>query len=1110
MATTVETDFNSTTTRASGKGKRPREFKGSGKGLKFERFFTTEGVHPFDEVEWELRDASINNERGEAVFEQKEVEFPAHWSQMSTNVVVSKYFRGKLGTPERETSVKQLIGRVVDTITNWGIKDGIFADEKNAEAFRHELAYLILHQKMSFNSPVWFNVGVEERPQASACFINSVQDTMSDIMDLAKTECMLFKWGSGAGSNLSAIRSSKEFLSGGGTASGPVSFMRGYDAFAGVIKSGGKTRRAAKMVILNVDHPDIMEFVGSKEVEERKAWSLIDAGYEAAFNVTGGAYDSIAYQNANHSVRVTGEFMTAVVEGRDFWTRAVTTDEPSESLRAGEVMDAMAQAAWVCGDPGIQYDTTINEWHTCAPDGPIRGSNPCSEYMFLDDTACNLASLNLGAFYDEREGMLRLDDYRHAIRLWTVVLEISVLMAQFPSEAIAKRSYDYRTLGLGYANIGSLLMRMGIPYDDERALAICGSLTAILGGASYATSAEMARVKGPFPRYEQNRDCMLRVMRNHRRAACNAPADEYEGLTVKPLAIDPAYCPEYLLNSARSAWDEAVALGERHGYRNAQVTVIAPTGTIGMQMDCDTTGIEPDFALVKLKTLAGGGMLRIINQSVPLAVERLGYDEAQRDDIIRYMLGNGTLVEAPDVNRESLKRKGLSGEVIDQLEQAIPTTTSLKMLVTPLHIGEEYCLEKLDVTQEQVTSPAFDLLEHLGYETDEVQAADDYVFGRLTVEGAPHFKEAHLAVFDCANRCGRYGTRSISWHAHVRIMAAAQPFISGAISKTINMPHKATVAEISQAYEESWRTMNKSIALYRDGSKLSQPLMSGTSLTVALAEDKELLAEGLVSAEKAVEIMADALPTPDAHQIARKVVTRYIAQRRRLPERRTGYIQKAKIGGHTVYLHTGQYEDGSLGEIFIDMAKEGAAFRSLMNCFAVAISLGLQHGVPLEEFVDAFVFSRFEPLGPVQGNERIKMATSIIDYLFRELAINYLGRYDLAHGVTEDDLRPDALRSVAEDDLEDAASERSPHGEASGDQHEIQMTLDDMGNPPDPSLDPGPLTPGATGDLRQASVTEAVRMGFSGDPCPDCGQFMLVPNGNCFKCTGCGATTGCS
>jgi ribonucleoside-diphosphate reductase alpha chain len=1117
-----------------------------------------------------------------------------------------------------EKDGRQLFRRLAGTWTYWGWKHSYFATEADARAFYDELCYMLAAQIASPNSPQWFNTGLNwaygiegpaqghyfvdpesgelerstnayEHPQPHACFIQSVSDDLVNeggIMDLWTREARLFKFGSGTGSNFSAIRGDEEPLSGGGCSSGLMSFLKIGDRAAGAIKSGGTTRRAAKMVCLDMDHPDIEKFINWKVSEEEKVAALVagsrqlqnhaneilaaieahpdteekfdqklnpplaravrsalndhvpetlvarvlelgEQGWNqlkvATFDTEweGEAYGTVSGQNSNNSVRASNEFMEAALsngEWKLYWRTEMETaaaegrePEPCRKLPARELWEQISQAAWSCADPGIQFDTTINEWHTCAPDGPIRGSNPCSEYMFLDDTACNLASLNLGAFYDGKESMVRLDEYRHAIRLWTVVLEISVLMAQFPSEAIARRSYEYRTLGLGYANMGSLLMRMGIPYDDERAFAICGALTAILGGGSYTTSAEMARVKAPFPRYEHNRDCMLRVMRNHRRAAYNASSDEYEDLTVKPLAIDSAYCPEYLLNSAREVWDEAVSLGEQHGYRNAQVTVIAPTGTIGIQMDCDTTGIEPDFALVKLKTLAGGGTLRIINQSVPLALERLGYDETQCDEIIRYVLGNGTLEGAPSVNRESLKRKGLSGEIIDRLEKDIPTTSSLRMLVTPLHVGEEYCREKLAVAREQVNDLRFSLLEHLGYEPEEVQAADDYTFGRLTLEGAPYFKDTHLAVFDCANKCGQYGTRSISWHAHVRIMAAAQPFISGAISKTINMPHEATVTEISQAYEESWRTMNKSIALYRDGSKLSQPLMSGTSLAVALVEEEEeFLAEGIVSAEKATEIMAEALPGPNAHQIARKVVTRYIAQRRRLPERRTGYIQKAKIGGHTVYLHTGQYEDGSLGEIFIDMAKEGAAFRSLMNCFAVAISLGLQHGVPLEEFVDAFVFSRFEPLGPVQGNDRIKMATSIVDYLFRELAINYLGRSDLGHGVTEEDLRPDALRSVAEDELEEASIGRSPHGEASGDQHEIQMTLDDMGNSPALALETGSLTSDVKGNSLQAIVTEAVRMGFSGDPCPDCGQFMLVPNGNCFKCTGCGATTGCS
>ena len=1125
----------------------------------------------------------------------------------------------KLPEAERhgeEKDGRQLFRRLAGTWTCWGWKHGYFRAEADARAFYDELCYMLAAQMASPNSPQWFNTGLYwaygiegpaqghhfvdpdsgklerstsayEHPQPHACFIQSVSDDLvseGGIMDLWTREARLFKFGSGTGSNFSSIRGEGEPLSGGGRSSGLMSFLKIGDRAAGAIKSGGTTRRAAKMVCLEMDHPDIEQFINWKVSEEEKVAALVagsrqlqdhaneilaaieahpepgekldqrqnrelartvrsalrehvpetlvarilelgEQGWShlevATFDTDweGDAYQTVSGQNSNNSVRVSNAFMEAALAGDEwqlYWRTeleaAAAEGRRPESCRtvpAVGLWGQIAQAAWACADPGVQFDTTINEWHTCAPDGPIRGSNPCSEYMFLDDTACNLASLNLGSFYDPDEGRLRLEDYEHAIRLWTIVLEISVLMAQFPSEAIAQRSYDYRTLGLGYANIGSLLMRMGIPYDDERAFTICGALTAILGGVCYATSAEMAHVKEPFPRYAQNRENMLRVMRNHRRAAYSAPAEEYEGLTVLPPGIDPAYCPEYLLKAAREAWDAAVTLGEAHGYRNAQVTVIAPTGTIGIQMDCDTTGIEPDFALVKFKTLAGGGMLRIINQSVPPALEKLGYDEAQRDEIVGFVLGNGTLEGAPEVNHESLRRKGLSGEAIDRLEAAIPATTSLKLLVSPFHVGDDYCREKLGLSEEQVTDPAFNLLAHLGYELEEVQAADDAIFGRLTIEGAPHLKESHLAVFDCANRCGQYGTRSISWHAHIRMMAAAQPFISGAISKTINMPHEATVAEIRQAYEESWRTMNKSIALYRDGSKLSQPLMSGASLAVALVAEEEQLAEGLVSAGKAAEIMAEALPTPDAQQIARKVVTRYIAQRRRLPEHRSGgYTQKAKIAGHTIYLHTGQYEDGSLGEVFIDMAKEGAAFRSLMNCFAVAISLGLQHGVPLEEFVDAFVFSRFEPLGPVQGNKRIKMATSIVDYLFRELAITYLGRSDLAHGVTEEDLRPDALRSVVEDELE-ASAGRSPHGEASGDQHEVQMTLDDMGNPVEGEV-PGPLTPGTASDPLQTTVAEAVRMGFSGDPRPDCGQFMLVPNGNCFKCTGCGATTGCS
>jgi len=761
----------------------------------------------------------------------------------------------------------------------------------------------------------------------------------------------------------------------------------------------------------------------------------------------------------------------------------------------------------------LQYDTTINEWHTCLPDGKINGSNPCSEYMFLDDTACNLASLNLAKFYDAESTQFQTEEYSHAIRLWTIALEISVLMAQFPSAEIAQRSYDYRTLGLGYANIGSLLMRMGIPYDDNRASAICGALTSVLGGVSYATSAEMASIKGPFPRYEHNKENMLRVMRNHRRAAYNAPDEEYEGLTVKPRAIDSNYCPEYLLSAARLCWDQALENGENHGFRNAQSTVIAPTGTIGIVMDCDTTGIEPDFALVKFKTLAGGGMLRIINQSVPLALNRLGYDSVQCNEIVDYIVGTGTFEGSPEVNRESLQRKGLTPEVIDSLESQIDRFTSLNLLITPSSVGNDFCRDKLRVEDSHLEDWDFSLLSHLGFTKEQITASNDYVFGRLTIEGAPHIKEKDLPVFDCANKCGQYGTRSISWSAHINMMAAAQPFISGAISKTINMPHESTIEDIKQAYMDSWRSMIKANALYRDGSKLSQPLMSGTVLKVDVQED-ELMAEGLMSPEKAVEAMAEALPVPDGKPLARKVVTRYIAQRRRLPNRRGGYIQKAKIGGHNVYLHTGEYVDGSLGEIFIDMHKEGAAFKALTNSFAIAVSLGLQHGVPLKEFVDAFVFSRFEPNGPVIGNEKIKMSTSILDYIFRDLAVSYLDRGDLAH-VKPEDLQPDIVRSEGEVATEENLnSGLSPAGNAT-DGHEIQLTLDDMdsvvADTDTLQTSIGELSvvaPTSLGD--EAVVQEAGKFGFEGDPCPECGQFTLVSNGSCLKCVSCGATTGCS
>ena len=1118
-----------------------------------------------------------------------------------------------------EVDGRQTFRRLAGTWTYWGWKHGYFNSEKDARAYYDEMCFMLAFQMVSPNSPQWFNTGLNwaygiegppqghyfvnpdteklerstnayEHPQPHACFIQSVSDDLvSDggIMDLWTREARLFKFGSGTGSNFSRIRGEGEPLSGGGMSSGLMSFLRIGDRAAGAIKSGGTTRRAAKMVCLDMDHPDIEAFINWKMTEEEKVAALVagsqhlqnhgneilaaiqahpddDSRFDQAKNKSlaiainaalkayipdnliarvlelgeqgyshieidtydtsweGEAYATVSGQNSNNSVRVSNDFMQAVIDEKDwnlYWRteldsaeKEARSPEACKTLPANELWDSIAKAAWSCADPGLQYDTTINEWHTCSPDGPINGSNPCSEYMFLDDTACNLASLNLVKYYDPDTTQFNCENYEHSIRLWTVALEVSVLMAQFPSVEIAQRSYDYRTLGLGYANIGSLLMHMGIPYDDNRAFAICGALTSMLGGVSYATSAEMASIKGPFPRYEQNKDNMLRVIRNHRRASYNVKDEEYEGLTVKPRGIDPNYCPEYLIKSAQECWDQALSLGEKHGYRNAQSTVIAPTGTIGIVMDCDTTGIEPDFALVKFKTLAGGGMLRIINQSVPPALDRLGYSEKQVDDIIQYIVGSGKFENCPAINVESLKKKGLTEKIISSLESQISGFTSLNLLITPTTVGADFCKDKLRVKESDLDNWNFDLLSHLGFSSEDIASANDYIFGRLTIEGAPHIKESDLAVFDCANKCGQYGTRSISWHAHIDMMAAAQPFISGAISKTINMPHEATITDIKQAYMDSWSGMIKANALYRDGSKLSQPLMSGNVLKVNI-EEEELMSEGLMSTEKAIDMVAEALPTPDAKPLAHKVVTRYIAQRRKLPNRRGGYIQKAKVGGHNVYLHTGEYDDGTLGEIFIDMHKEGAAFKALTNSFAIAVSLGLQHGVPLREFVDAFVFSRFEPNGPVMGNDRIKMSTSILDYIFRELAVNYLGRNDLSH-VKPEDLQPDIVRSEGETETEMTLNSGLTAAGTASDGHEIQLTLDDVDSANAEVMNQTVITdePVASTTLvdKDSSVQEAEKFGFEGDPCPECGQFTLVSNGSCLKCVSCGSTTGCS
>lgn len=825
------------------------------KGLTFRRYFTRQGVHPFDEIEWDLRSAIISNEKGETIFEQKNVEVPKSWSMTATNVVVSKYFHGKLGSPERESSVKQLVERVARTISNWGRKSGYFATEEDVETFYSELTFLLVNQYMAFNSPVWFNVGIEERPQCSACFINSVEDTMESILELAKTEGRLFKWGSGTGSNLSTLRSAREGLSSGGTASGPVSFMRGYDAFAGVIKSGGKTRRAAKMVILNADHPDIMDFIRCKSDEEKKAWSLIDAGYDGGFNVPGGAYDSVFYQNANHSVRTTDEFMRAVIDDKPWTTKAVRGGQTMDTLRARAMMKEMSDSAWICGDPGMQFHSTINNWHTCSNAAPINSSNPCSEYMFLDDTACNLASLNLMKFRTD-DVEFDIESFCHAVSITITAQEIEVDNASYPTPKITQNSFDYRPLGLGYANLGALLMARGLAYDSEEGRAYSAAITALMCGQAYKQSAIISKEMGPFRGYEKNREPMLKVMKMHGLAA-----DKIEDRLV----------PSNLLTSARKVWDDAYAIGREYGFRNSQATVLAPTGTIGFMMDCDTTGVEPDIALVKYKKLVGGGMLKIVNQTVPLALKRLGYIDEQIEHILAY-------------------------------------------------------IDKND-----------------------------------TIEGAPHMKEEHLPIFDCAFKPAK-GERSIQYMGHIKMMSAVQPYISGAISKTVNMPSDVTSEDITNAYIEAWRLGLKAIAIYRDGCKRTQPLNTSLDQLTGAVKQK--------------------------------------AVRRRLPDERQAVTHKFSIAGHEGYITIGLYEDGGPGEVFITMSKEGSTISGLMDAFATSVSMALQYGVPLRVLVEKFSHMRFEPNG-FTNNRDIPIAKSILDYIFRWLGRKFLPPDELPPSVEE-------------------------------------------------------------------------------------------------------------
>jgi len=1193
------------------------------------RRYTVEGQDPFSSIRFAPRTSRIVNPDGSVVFEMKDLQAPEGWSQVAVDILAQKYFR-KAGVPAaaekvtepgvppwlqrsrpaagdralgHETDARQVFHRLAGCWTYWGWKGGYFSSEADARAFYDETCYMLAAQMAAPNSPQWFNTGLfwaygiegtpqghyfvdprsgemcrstsaYERPAPHACFIQSIQDDLVNeggIMDLWVREARILKYGSGTGTNFSALRGEGEPLSGGGKSSGLMSFLKIGDRAAGAIKSGGTTRRAAKMVVLDLDHPDIEEFTNWKVVEEQKVAALVNgskhlnrclnailkayhgwpnpeergdrerntdlrkaivdaqhalvpvnyiervlqlarqgftalqiAEYDTDWNSK--AYYTVSGQNSNNSVRIDSAFMEAVEKDGPwnlYWRtereKAKAEDRaprPCKTLKARDLWEQISYAAWACADPGVQFDTTVNEWHTCPADGRINASNPCSEYMFLDDTACNLASLNLLRFFDVKTQRFDVDSFRHATRLWTLILEISVYMAQFPSKAVAQKSFDFRTLGLGYANMGSLLMVQGIPYDSPEGRAQCGALSALMHAASYAMSAEIAAEVGPFPRYEPNRQAMLRVIRNHRRAAYNAPQAEYEGLTVHPVALNERLCPDYLVQAARQEADQMLNLGERFGYRNAQVTCIAPTGTIALVMDCDTTGVEPDFALVKFKKLAGGGYFKIINASIPPALERLGYKPQEIDDIVRYCRGTGSLDGCPHINRQTLSAKGFTDEVLARIESQLPAAFDLTFVLNPWTVGDDFCRDKLGLKQEQLTAAGFDLLTALGFTRTQIAAANDYVCGTMTIEGAPHLKPEHYAVFDCANRCGKKGKRFLAAESHIRMMAAAQPFVSGAISKTINMPHSATIEDVKHAYQLSWQLMLKANALYRDGSKLSQPLNTVADVIEPIAAEE---------------------PQAEPVRIAEKIVHRYLARRRRLPDRRAGYTQKARIGNHKIYVRTGEYEDGTLGEIFIDMHKEGAAFRSMTNCFAIAISLGLQHGVPLEEFVDAFLFTRFEPNGGVQGNPHIKMTTSIIDYIFRELAITYLGRHELAH-VSPEDLRGDALHrddkepeieseEVVEERIVEPAPRPVPKAFATPRSNHLNPRPEN-GNGHKPGLE---LVVTRTTTTTSAEMVRLARLkGYEGDPCSECGQLTLIRSGACCKCDTCGASSGCS
>ncbi len=1198
--------------------------------MKFRRLYSAPG-DAYAGLTFEPRASRIVNPDGSVIFEAQDVMVPTGWSQVATDVLAQKYCR-KAGVPnelkgvpeagvpewlwrsepaddstfEAERDSRQVFNRLAGCWTYWGFKHGYFDSEEDAQIYYDEMSAMLARQIGAPNSPQWFNTGLHwaygisgpaqghyhvdphdqqvkrsvntyEHPQVSACYILSIEDDLVNeggIFDGVVREARIFKGGSGSGANFSKLRAAGEKLTGGGTSSGLMSFLKVFDRAAGAIKSGGTTRRAAKMVVLNADHPDIEQFVTWKVREEQKVSDLVagsiscekhlnailkaahdetvpeGARLDPALNpalktamraaLTAGipqaniqyaldfakqgykhldietydtgwdseAYATVSGQNSNNSVRLTNAFFEALDHDADWELTARTTGAVLKTIKAASLWEQIALAAWQCADPGIQYDNILQEWHTCSNDDRINATNPCSEYCFIDDTACNLASMNLVKFLKDDDSF-DADAFAVASRTWTTTLEISVTMGQMPSKAIAEKNHGYRTLGLGYANLGTLLMRMGLPYDSEEGFGWCAALTALMTGAAYRASAEMARELGPFARFEANAEPMLRVIRNHRRAAYNEPNEAYEGLTIKPVTHAPSLFTQETWMLARKMWDDALTMGEVTGFRNAQTVVIAPTGTIALVMDCDTTGIEPDFALVKFKKLAGGGYFRIVNQSVGPALRKLGYSERQIQEIETFAKGTGSLEGAPHVNAATLRAKGFDEEAITRIQAALPSAFELEFAFNKYTLGEEFCKGALGLVDGQLNSWNYSILrDALGFTQHQIDEASDVICGRMTLEGAPHLKDEHLFVFDCANPCGKHGLRFIRPLAHIDMMAAAQPFVSGAISKTINLPQTATIADVKEAYRYAWEHMIKAVALYRDASKLSQPLAATSDLGGEAVEEEQP-------------------PRAFQHplQVAERIVYRYIAKRRRMPERRSGYTQKAIVGGHKVYLRTGEYDGGQLGEIFIDMHKEGAAFRSLMNNFAIAVSLGLQHGVPLEEFVDAFTFTRFEPNGPVIGHDHIKMATSILDYIFRELAVSYLGRYELAHVQPEMDM--DSMGPVREEDY---------FGEEAGEVQYVTAGVSEKLHPTSTHLRPTASAPHAqTMDVvervieipsnapimaaagaatavlvKTAQVSVAKAKGYTGNACGECGQLTMVRNGSCEKCDSCGATNGCS